>query len=394
MAVQMTHHEPSNNLLVIAGYEGGFTAVHLLPFFPRPRSQGSTESSVQLAQTVYLSRPHTQPILSLDASPDAKTYYTSSADAVIAAHRIPALPLNTDTNGHPSDCKGDELSTGVASIRSEAQTSGAISTRTQGGSSEDEQEIGIAQQASSSGQFPDGTEPLKSSPVYSENGELTSVNQDAATDQVNAVPAPAPAEIPSFGKRSVTQPLSFSKQKQSMAPSPSTVSSGPSGLSSLLSSVPPQSKFKPSPPFTPDLTVQTPYKTAHTKHAGQQSLHIRSDGRLLVTGGWDSKVRIYSTKTLKELAVLKWHKEGVYTTDFGAILGNDVTQLPSQAGDDASTFTETAGTNSELLKSHSSSNESYQGLSKLQKQREEQIQRKHWVVAGAKDGKVSLWEVF
>ena len=34
------------------------------------------------------------------------------------------------------------------------------------------------------------------------------------------------------------------------------------------------------------------------------------------------------------------------------------------------------------------------GLGKLQRQREEQMQLKHWVVAGAKDGKVSLWEVF
>jgi hypothetical protein len=34
------------------------------------------------------------------------------------------------------------------------------------------------------------------------------------------------------------------------------------------------------------------------------------------------------------------------------------------------------------------------GLGKLQRQREEVMQCKHWVVAGAKDGKVSLWEVF
>jgi hypothetical protein len=34
------------------------------------------------------------------------------------------------------------------------------------------------------------------------------------------------------------------------------------------------------------------------------------------------------------------------------------------------------------------------GLGKLQKQREETMQLKHWIVAGAKDGKVSLWEVF
>ena len=34
------------------------------------------------------------------------------------------------------------------------------------------------------------------------------------------------------------------------------------------------------------------------------------------------------------------------------------------------------------------------GLSKLQRQREEKMQVKHWVAAGAKDGKISLWELF
>jgi len=234
MAVKLVHHQPSRNMLVVAGYEGGFTAVHLLP--RRPLADAGTRTTIPtVARTIYLSQPHTQPILSLDALPDGTTYFTSAADAIIATHRIPQLPNREN-----------------------------------------------------------------------------------------------------FGETE--------------------------GRSVLLS-------------------AQSPYKTTGTKHAGQQSLCVRSDGRLLVTGGWDSRVRVYSTKTLKEMAVLKWHKEGVYAVDFGVVLEADDVVRPEEAS------TADGAGNDNVVRKET-------GLSRLQRQREEQVQLKHWVVAGAKDGKVSLWEIF
>ncbi|KAK3065659.1 Astra associated protein 1 Asa1, partial [Teratosphaeriaceae sp. CCFEE 6253] len=43
-------------------------------------------------------------------------------------------------------------------------------------------------------------------------------------------------------------------------------------------------------------------KIVHTKHAGQQSLVVRADGRIFATAGWDGRIRVYSAKTMKELA--------------------------------------------------------------------------------------------
>lgn len=83
MAVKLVHHIASNNVLILSGYEGGLTAVHQLPY--------AEASSVQSAELVYLSQPHSQPILSLDVSSDTRTYFTSGADAAIAAHRIPDM---------------------------------------------------------------------------------------------------------------------------------------------------------------------------------------------------------------------------------------------------------------------------------------------------------------
>ncbi|MCJ1269754.1 hypothetical protein MMC22_009647 [Lobaria immixta] len=63
-------------------------------------------------------------------------------------------------------------------------------------------------------------------------------------------------------------------------------------------------------------TELKPIKISQTKHSGQQGLRIRSDGKIFSTAGWDARIRIYSAKTMNELAVLRWHKPGCCTTAF------------------------------------------------------------------------------
>lgn len=327
MAVKLVHHPTSNNVLVLSGYEGGLTAVHSLP-------QNKSSSALDLAQLVYLSQPHTQPVLSLDVSPDVTKYFTSSADAIIAAHRIPELPSSSDEEEDYSafDQGNSTLSSSPSTAKDQAPNFGKVHG------------------------FEANQPPSPSTP------------QEEAPEALE------------FSKRSVPSastisPLSFTKQPIS---SPEKQTTKPAGLSSLLSSAPPQARHKPSPPPAPIVTMQPAYKTIDTKHAGQQSLLVRSDGRLLVTGGWDARIRIYSMKSLKEVAVLKWHKEGVYAVGFGEVLDvQDLRREEKDAGDEGEG----------IIKRET-------GLGKLQRQREEQLRLKHWVVAGAKDGKVSLWEVF
>ncbi|KAF2703225.1 WD40 repeat-like protein [Pleomassaria siparia CBS 279.74] len=307
MAVKLAHHpQSSKSVIVIAGYEGGFTAVHLLN-----RTSHTTGKAIpDFASLIYLSQPHTQPILSLDTSPDANMYYTSSADAIIAAHCVPALPLDISPN------------------------EAVFPTR------EEEQDVNDSTPSSA-----------KSHPVvgasHSSSITVTSTSQDVT---------------PTFSKQPV--------------PLPSSSTARPAGISSLLSSAPAHPRVKPLPPPVFTTSIQPPCKTSQTKHAGQQSLCVRSDGRLLVTGGWDSRVRIYSAKTLKQVAVLKWHKEGVYAVHFGDVL--------NYRGDGIEERGDAVSREKCALS----------GMSKLQQQREEQIKAKHWVAAGSKDGKVSLWEVF
>lgn len=113
-------------------------------------------------------------------------------------------------------------------------------------------------------------------------------------------------------------------------------------------------------------------KVAQTKHAGQQSLRVRNDDKVLATAGWDSRIRIYSTKTLKEVACCKWHREGCYTVGFGDILGTD-------SGRD-----EGDNDDNEVVRRHQT----------VAQARQVRTTKTRWMAAGAKDGKVSLWDIF
>ncbi|KAF1927893.1 WD40 repeat-like protein [Didymella exigua CBS 183.55] len=322
MAVKLVRDPITQRTLVITGYEGGLTAVHLLP-----EADNSTSG---MAQLVYLSQPHTQPVLSIDVLPDAKTYYTSGADAIIAAHRIPDLSSRGDDVRDSLSTQGDE----------------------------------------------DGP-PVS---VPSQNSDALAPTTSQATTERYCTDKAADNPPVSIPEDVDDQPLLFSKNPvQSSIPTKSAPKAG--GLSSLLSNATPLSRAAQSAPQQPSPpSIQAPFKVQNTKHAGQQSLSARSDGRLLATGGWDSRVRIYSAKTLKEVAVLKWHKEGVYAVAFGKIL--DGIDLEHNARDSQS-----QDVNREVAKRET-------GLGKLQRQREEKMQVKHWIAAGAKDGKISLWEVF
>ncbi|TPX09055.1 uncharacterized protein E0L32_001683 [Thyridium curvatum] len=181
-----------------------------------------------------------------------------------------------------------------------------------------------------------------------------------------------------------------------------------SALSATLANAPSQ---PPPPPHRPKPSVETqPVKVVNTKHSGQQDLRIRSDGRIFATAGWDARVRVYSAKTLKELAVLKWHQVGCYATAFAAVAPADSgaqqdeqqreTPRTEQGGAEADG--EAQGTDkpvgSEVARS--TTGRGGRGLvprlvdMSVKDKRILQATTAHWIAAGAKDGKVSLWDIY
>ncbi|KAL8382174.1 hypothetical protein RB595_006113 [Gaeumannomyces hyphopodioides] len=128
----------------------------------------------------------------------------------------------------------------------------------------------------------------------------------------------------------------------------------------------------------PERMATEPIRTTNTKHAGQQGLRVRSDGRIFATAGWDSRVRVYSCKTMKELAVLKWHQVGCYALAFAPV---------GRTGEaKGGTATPQAGGDSSVV--------SRVGDVTVKDKRIQHAKNARWLAAGAKDGKVSLWEVY
>jgi WD40 repeat protein len=142
-------------------------------------------------------------------------------------------------------------------------------------------------------------------------------------------------------------------------------------------------------------TASKDMKMLSTGHSGQQSLVVRSDSKIFATAGWDARVRVYSSKSMAELAVLKWHKEGCYAVEFAEILRGSIDRHHMGVGE-ADARSQDAP-DSELAESSETAvvkATNYVQHVPRGQQREDKTKRMHWLAAGAKDGKVSLWIVY
>ncbi|OAX39379.1 WD-40 repeat-containing protein [Rhizopogon vinicolor AM-OR11-026] len=109
--------------------------------------------------------------------------------------------------------------------------------------------------------------------------------------------------------------------------------------------------------------------TFKTKHPGHGAIAIRGDGRVCAVGGWDGKVRLYSTKTFKLLGTLVHHKQGCRAVTFASLADppSDNTPLRGDMNEDGS-----SGDEDEMTA-------------------EEKCARARWLVASSTDAKVSIW---
>jgi WD40 repeat protein len=145
---------------------------------------------------------------------------------------------------------------------------------------------------------------------------------------------------------------------------------------------------------TTQTNQQQPLKTVNTRHAGQQSLRIRSDARIFATAGWDARVRVYSAKTLAEVAVLKWHAVGCYAAAFAVVDSPSPQEEEQQQGGER--IEESGSQGAGVIDGGSKDVTVVPKLVEMsvREKRVQQARTAHWLAAGSKDGKVSLWDVF
>ncbi|OJD24062.1 hypothetical protein ACJ73_04578 [Blastomyces percursus] len=150
--------------------------------------------------------------------------------------------------------------------------------------------------------------------------------------------------------------------------------------------------------------TDTPLKLLNTKHAGQQSLQIRNDGKLSATAGWDGRIRVYSCKNMRELAVLKWHKKGCYAVAFADIGDSNENDANNNAAMESNAAVNTDNTNAAPGSTGDTNTKPESmalnlahplgSLAAIKERRSKQAQFTHWLAAGSKDGKISLWDIY
>ncbi|KAI1099676.1 WD40 repeat-like protein [Jackrogersella minutella] len=179
------------------------------------------------------------------------------------------------------------------------------------------------------------------------------------------------------------------------ADSRSTKAPNPSLLSTAFSS---ESKPAITHKQTEPVIETQPLKTINTKHSGQQGLRIRSDGKIFATAGWDSKVRVYSAKTMSELAVLKWHEVGCYAVAFATLIdGQALDPAEPNAPNEANENLEKGIRTANVPGSHDVTTKMVVpklGQLSVKDRRIKMAKEAHWLAAGSKDGKISLWDIY
>ncbi|KAI1123429.1 WD repeat-containing protein [Nemania abortiva] len=144
----------------------------------------------------------------------------------------------------------------------------------------------------------------------------------------------------------------------------------------------------------------SPLKIIDTKHSGQQGLQIRSDGRIFATAGWDSKIRVYSAKTMTELAVLKWHDVGCYAAAFSMIndsqkdVVDDSKVSPRKGALQGQTDPLGESNTAKSKRTAAVATVSRLGDLSVKDKRIKMAKNAHWLAAGSKDGKISLWDIY
>lgn len=201
------------------------------------------------------------------------------------------------------------------------------------------------------------------------------VAKQAAATHAPARPSAPPAPTP---PPSTAKPVSLLSAALAKEAASSTSSS---------SSVPPAKGA--ATPVAPVEVETQPLTVINTKHAGQQGLRIRDDGRLFATAGWDARVRVYAAQTMKEVAVLKWHQTGCFTVAFAPVARGGEGHEDDKAVVPPAVSSTTANT-STTLASRSTGRRDVS----VKERRLRHAVTAHWLAAGSKDGKISLWDIF
>ncbi|KAG0048535.1 Guanine nucleotide binding protein (G protein), beta polypeptide 1-like [Gryganskiella cystojenkinii] len=158
-------------------------------------------------------------------------------------------------------------------------------------------------------------------------------------------------------------------------------------------------------------------KVSLRSSGGRGELRIRSDNKIVAVAGWDGNIRIFAFKSLKPLAVLKYHREALNGLALAEIkteevMTGDEKEKNSTAASENS-FNEEADQKLEQVveakdveddanekendeqeeKEHESDSEEDSDHEEILASQEKWY-RRHWIAAAGKEHRISLWEIY
>lgn len=128
-----------------------------------------------------------------------------------------------------------------------------------------------------------------------------------------------------------------------------------------------------SPHTSSDANTETTIKSWSTGQIGHASIVLSPKEQVIATGGWDGRIRLFSSTTGKPLGELSYHRESVHVLAFAhAFLKQD---------DDGTATTTEVESTIEIGEEDSDSGQEDATI----------IPRERWLVSGGKDRRVALW---
>ncbi|CAA7267117.1 unnamed protein product [Cyclocybe aegerita] len=115
--------------------------------------------------------------------------------------------------------------------------------------------------------------------------------------------------------------------------------------------------------LTTDLPLENHGMPHRMKHPGNASVAIRDDGKICAVGGWDGRIRLFSTKSFKPLGTLKYHRAHCQCIEFAREQGGVTAGGPDEDDDEEDMSPE------------------------------EKEERCRWLAVGAKDNRISIWSL-
>ncbi|WVQ96250.1 hypothetical protein IAU59_003354 [Kwoniella sp. CBS 9459] len=123
------------------------------------------------------------------------------------------------------------------------------------------------------------------------------------------------------------------------------------------------------------------------KQIGNSCVVVRPDGRVVAVGGWDGKIRLFSTETLKPLGTLSSHRDTVHAITFA---NPPAVPSASATSDEAGVLSVEEASTLDLADNDSDGEESDHDEDD-DTQGKGGVPRDRWFASGGKDTKVALW---